>query len=412
MRFHYNIYSSARKKLREGGIVERVERLKKSKDGLHFIGGYVSAGDMVRTVTALKEAGYYDHLPKAINGCYKSTMNAILQEPKSHAWQVKRPEGLVKEACDIDDLLLFSGDIASLVLGKKDIWRPKKFGFESATGLVGVVSAYIMEQSHGRPFREGYTWMRKGEGGAKIVTEITGDNNCDLRVSQTDVAPYETIDPFGFPIEMRPELNVDGGMLAPYHSTEGTLFVAMMHYTEQQGIEAAYRKDKGKALIAYARSLGQGGGMCAEHFGGFDTDPCVFFTFFDHRIPVLGSEGLAPAGQQGAGQDAVRQANYHLITESRGSYGLRIAQNGDLVFCRDGERDDVVKTAGVRFTPKDVDPVLTGLIYQSARGLGRTSARQLMSLVTYRYSDAFEKDQAWLRNGCKGLMPSLENNKQ
>ena len=46
----------------------------------------------------------------------------------------------------------------------------------------------------------------------------------------------------------------------------------------------------------------------------------------------------------------------------------------------------------MRFQPEDAEHLVRGLIYQSAKGLGRTSAKQLLAIMEYRFSDSFDAD--------------------
>ncbi|MEW5896425.1 MAG: hypothetical protein AB1668_01925 [Nanoarchaeota archaeon] len=224
---------------------------------------------------------------------------------------------------------------------------------------------------------------RKRPDGSEIVTEVTGSMDADLRVYQTDIAPYPTTDPFGNAIEMRPETDADRHTIAAYHSTEGTMLVAVMKYIEQQGIKVEYQKDNARQLTEWGHSLGQRGGTCAEHFGGFDQDPRLFFIGYDSPIPHLNEAN-----------ETDQETNFWEATLRGGSYGAYIAHNGDLVFSRqsEAERQKPQKTINARFLPNDAEHLIIGLIYQSVEGLGRTSAQQLLEILKYRYLPQFQKD--------------------
>ncbi len=385
MRFQYLLYPEALRKLKESGIEARVETLKNSEDGLPYIGGHFFEDEIVGSVQDLKKRGFYDHLPKDFEKKYKTTMNGILKKPEDFAWAIQRPNGTLTEPCDLEDLLLFSGDIASMVMKPEEIWDYQRFGFSSPSELVAVVGAFIKQRSHGLDsFREGYKWTRKRDDGSEIITEVTGDSNADLRIFQTDIAPYPTTDPFGNPIGMRPEMDADRHFVSADHSTEGTLLTAVMKYIEQAGIKATYQEDDAGNLIEWGRSLGQGGGTCAEHFGGFDQNPSMFFLGYDRPIPRLDEANKTD-----------EPSNFGLTTTSHGSYLLYIAHNGDLVLSYQDQESikNPVKSINIRFLPDDAEHLVKGLIYQSAKGLGRTSANQLFDILSYRYSPKFVEDQ-------------------
>ncbi|MCD4759535.1 hypothetical protein K8R33_01455 [archaeon] len=383
MRFNYLLYPSALEKIRQSGIGKRVKKLKESEDGLPYIGGAIFDGDLVRSVQDLKERGFYEHLPSDFVRLYKETMNGILKGPEDFFWTIQRPVDTTKEPCNLEDLLLFSGELASMVLKPDEIWEYSKFGFSSPSEFVTTVSTFIMQQSKAI-FREGYKWTRKRDDGSGIVTEITGDDNSDLRIYQTDIAPYTTIDPFGSAIEMRPEIDADKHTVAAYHTTEGSLLVVVMKYIEQQGILAEYQKDEAKKIIEWGRSLGQGGGTCTEHFEGFEENPMMFFVAHGIPIPQLNERN-----------ETEQHTTFWLPTAGEGAYGGYISQNGDFVLSYqsgDSVRNPA-KPVSMRFLPEDAEYLVKGLIYQSAKGLGRTSAKQILDILAYRYSSKFEEDQ-------------------
>jgi hypothetical protein len=384
MRFHYLLYPNVLDKLTKSGIESRVQELKKSEDGLPYIGGHVYEDEVISSVQDLKKRGFYEHLPKDFAPKYKEIMNDILRNPEDFSWSIQRPNENITEPCDLEDMLLFSGDLASMILKPEEIWDYQKFGFASPSDFVTTVGAYILQQSRGASLREGYKWKTKRLDGSEIVTEITGDGNADLRVYQTDIASYPTTDPFGNAIEMRPEMDADRQIIAAYHSTEGTMLVAVMKYIEQQGIKTEYQKDNAKQLLHWGRSLGQGGGSCTEHFGGFDQSPMLFFSGYSYPIPQLNENN-----------ETDQHTNFWLGTTGESGYGVYIANNGDLIFSHQG-RDAMInskKPITTRFLPDDAEHLIKGLIFQSAKGLGRTSSKQLLDILDYRHSNQFEIDQ-------------------
>jgi len=387
MRSHYLLYPSAIGRIKQSGIEARVEKLKKSENGLPYFGGLVYDSEIANSVQDLKKRGFYKHLPRDFEKYYKRIMNGILKEPKNFHWTIQRPADVIKEPCELEDLLLFSGDIASEVLNPNEIWDYSKFGFSSPSEFITTVGAFIIQQSHrgNSFFREGYKWTRKREDGSEIVTEVTGSEHADLRIYQTDIAPYSTTDVFGNAIEMRPETDADRHIVAAYHSTEGTLLVAVMKYIEQQGISAEYQKDEAKQLVEWGRSLGQVVGTSAEHLGGFDQNPMLFFPAYDIPIPQLNESN-----------ETEQHSNFWLPTMSEGAYGAYIANNGDFVLSYQN-KDDIenpAKPISTRFLPDDAEHLVRGLVYQSAKGLGRTSVKQLLDIIKYRFSGKLEEDLA------------------
>ncbi len=279
---NYLLYPEALEKLVNSGIQERIEQLKKSKEGLWYIGGFVDAGDVVGAVGELKEEGYYKHLPADFKKKYVVTMNEMLKDSKQHNWTIKKPAGVVTSPCDYGDLQLFTGIYSSMVLKPEEFGNYESFGFSSAIEFLATVSAFVIQESRGdSSYREGYKWEHVGADGVILTNEITGDGNSDLRIYQTDITQYLTIDPFGNKILMRPEIRDDKNVIATYHSTEATLLIGVLKYVDQQKIKTTVLAEDAKELLAWGRSLGQGGGTCAEHFGGFDHEVrSIFMSYF------------------------------------------------------------------------------------------------------------------------------------
>ncbi|MBT4539583.1 hypothetical protein HOC32_04815 [Candidatus Woesearchaeota archaeon] len=385
MRSDYTLYPSAIEKIKKSGIDVRVKKLKESEDGLSYIGGHILEYEIVDFVKHLTEDGFYKNIPQDFKKHYMKTMNGILRNPSSFCWSIQKPSGMVTEPCDLEDLLLFSGDLASMILTPDEIWDYSKFGFTSPSEFVTTVGAFITQQSRGSvSVREGYKWTTKQDE-SEIITEVTGDMHCDLRIFQTDIAPYLTTDPFGNSIEMRPTIKDDRNAVMPYHSTEAKLLVAVMKYIEQQEIQTEFQKDKAKKLVEWGRSLGQGGGTCTEHFGGFDHDPINFFVTYDLPIPQLNEAN-----------ETDQPFTFWLPTTSEGSYFTYVAHNGDFVLSYQ-DKENPVKPINMRFLPEDAEHLVNGLIYQSAEGLGRTSAKQLLDIIEFRFSDVFDERLSFLK---------------
>ncbi|HLC63366.1 MAG TPA: hypothetical protein VJJ21_03535 [Candidatus Nanoarchaeia archaeon] len=61
---------------------------------------------------------------------------------------------------------------------------------------------------------------------------------------------------------------------------------------------------------------------------------------------------------------------------------------------------ETVKKINARFLPEDAEQLVKGVIYQSAKWLGRTSAGQILSILEYRFSDNFQEEVVdYFKNG-------------
>ncbi len=365
MRLHYNIYPEALDIIRSAGLDSRVDELSRS-DGLQYIVGATYTSDIVESVSDLKGRGYYDRFPEELKDLYKQVMNGMVSRPEEYSWTVRRQAGEERVPCELEDMLLFSGDIASMILGPLEMWDHGKLGFSGPIEQVSVTGAYIKMRSNEILPKRGYVWERRMGDGSVIVSEITGDMHADMRIFQTDIAPYPTKDPFGLPVRMRPVTDEDQKVVAAYHTTEGMLFIATLKYIEQCGISSDVLADGAKEFISWARSLGQSGGTCTEHFGGFDQEPWSFFYTYKWPLPQLG-EGV--------------RSGFNLVSAGDISYGVFV-DSEDLVI---SYKDKVC----ARFVPEDADHLLRGLMHQCAKGLGRTSAKQLLSILEYWFGKSY-----------------------
>jgi len=389
MRSDYTIYPEGLEKLRKSGIEAKVQKIKNSEDGLAYQGGVVSQWEIKNIFKDLNERGYYKHIPGDFKKHYQQVINGLFKEPRNFNWAIQTPSKKIVEPCELDDILLFLGDYPSWILGQVQMWDYKRFGFSNPTEFIGLVSAYIIGQSNDFHSHEGYKWTTKRKDGSEIVSEITGDTNADLRIFQTDIASYPTTDPFGNPTLFRPQLDCDRHFVSPYHSTESNLFVAVMKYIEQRQIPVPFWEGKAKGLVDWANSLSEGPITCAEHFGGFDHEPMLFFSVYDLPIPVLDENNQTSSHSQ-----------YGLICQSEGWYEAYISHKGNFVlsYVEKEGKDSPTRRINAEFLPEDAEHLLKGLIYQSVSHQGRTSVGQLLSLFAYRFSPEFEKDRQRLRN--------------
>ncbi len=380
MRFEYLLYPEAVKLINPSGIASRVEKLKASSK-LPYLEGPTYTEEVVETVRELKKEGFYKKIPENFSERYKQIMNGILRKPENFSWEVQKLGGKVKEPCTLEDLFLFSGEFASLVLTPDEIWDYSKFGFSSPSEFITTIGAFVFEESKPESsYKEGYIWESNRSNGVKLINKIAGSDHCDLRVYQTDVTPYATIDPFGSLINLRPKMESDCSHISACHSTESAMFVAVMKYTEQQGIDAEYRKDNGRALIEWGASLGRSGGSCAEHFSNSKSHPFSSFLHYDFLIPTLDENN-----------ETNQRSNFELPTEFGGNYEAFISSKGNLIFSYNfGRENSNKKPTSIEFSPEDSEHLLKGLIYQSAKGLGRTSPAELLDLLRYRYSSDFK----------------------
>ena len=85
----------------------------------------------------------------------------------------------------------------------------------------------------------------------------------------------------------------------------------------------------------------------------------------------------------------------HYIISTVGDYIYRAYtnKNSELLFAIENpEKPSNTKNIACKFIPSDADHLIKGLFYQSAKGLGRTSANTLIKILEYKFSEQFLRD--------------------
>lgn len=384
MRLNYIIPDTAMKKLQSGGIVDRVNKARNNYD-ISLI-GMVTARDVVGITNEMKEEGVFDYFPKEIKGNFQEKINDVFKNPENHFWTARHLDGEEgKEKAELEDVVSMMGWWSSQILSPEEVFDYQKYGFANVTDFTGAVNALVENKLH-EDFRKGYQWTYTDNEGRKFTNEITGDMNCDLRIYRTDITPYDTTDPVGNTVSARPEMRADQSGIYAYHSTEASLLAATLKWVDQTGIPAKSLENSAKETIEWVESLGQGGGTCAEHFFGASNDLMTIMAY-SPGVPLqrLDEEDQSEHGSP----NCIRQPSHNY-------YGTYIGSNNELVIASEprGQKSPLKKDAKLKFMPEEADHVVKGLLYQSAKGLGRTSSAQLVAMLNYRFSPEYEEDVA------------------
>ncbi|MDP4039590.1 MAG: hypothetical protein Q8P57_03355 [Candidatus Pacearchaeota archaeon] len=381
MRIGYTIYPEAIQKLESSGIAEKIRK----KVAKHEIGvqDFISNDDLVEIVNDMQKGGWFDGIPEEQRKSFREGMNSIFKSRDSHPWRVKRKDGTeLTEVAELEDLLAMIGGDASVVLRKKDLWKFDKFGFRSLTDLPGCVAAFMSNESNTFLSKEGYRWNTTWSDGTIRETHITGDMHCDLRVLQIDRTPYETFDPLGNMVSYRPELRFDEANVIGYHSTESAFLASVIRWIEQNKIKSETLEDKAKEAIEFAKSLGQTIGNTTEHLFGRDLSYAMReFIVCGYPLETIDEKNLE------------RTPTVHSVATNHDSiYGIYTNKNGELLFVRVPRDEKGKLSLRARFLPSEADHLVKGILYQAAKGLGRTSVAQLIAGMQYRFSSEYDSD--------------------
>lgn len=379
MRSNWIVYPEAQARLNETGLAERIEDA--NKGCMLRIRGSTSDYDVKNL---MEDGELFDAMKADERAVFKQTLLNALKD--ASVWRIMRKDGEQKEKIKPEDVMVLAGDSAWGVLEGSELFDFKRFGFANVLEFTGTVGAAIERAAHSNvDMREGYKWESRWPDGRVVVNSITGSMHADLRIYQNDVTPYETFDPFGNRVYYRPETDSDRRVVAAYHSTEPHLLVALLKYSDQLGLKPAALEDGAAKTIEWIMSLGQSGGSCAEHFGGGRPDDHYKF-FINWRVPLpqldvnLRADGIC--------------VNF-LYTEYGGRYNIYVGQQKELViaYVNDEQEEKLNPKKAVSFMPEEIDHLIKGVLFQSARGLGRVPGRQLIDILTYRYSEKFISDQ-------------------
>jgi hypothetical protein len=386
-RFNWILYPEARQKLEESGLMKRIDKAAGNFELNHL--GYISERDVFTDIKAMDGDHLFESIPKEERRRFKNSLQDAWNKRSDFYWSIKRNGEDCREKMEAEDLLLLSGFRSMDILRDEELFDYRKFGFSSIFDFTGATGAAIEMRVSGGIDRGGFKWETTRPDGRIVTTTITGDDNADFRIYQKDITAYETIDPFGNRVYYRPETDTGRMTVAAYHSTEAQVLVSVLKYIDQIGLKPETLENKALDTISWVKSLGQGGGNCAEHFGELGETPSLPFIVWAVPLPQLDEEY----------QTSDMRA-HNICTQFKAGYSMYIGPQKDLVMAHYLESPSgVVNMKGVvSFLPEDMDNVIRGLLYQAASGLGRTSARRLIDMMEYRFSPKFDKDQAkWLK---------------
>ncbi len=384
----YILYPEAKRKLAESGLSKRLAGAIAEDKIDTFIGTEMLVQEFAEMgLRDIKKSSAFKRLRHSERDEFYKTLVGAYEGRKDNRWEIKHNDDVHYVETAPEDIVLLTGERASGLLYSRELFNYRKFGFSSITELTGTLGAAMETAVEHTPWEKGLAWETVRADGRTISSVITGDFHYDLRIFQHDVTPYEVKDPSGSRVHYRPLTENDTTCVYGYHSTEGQLLATILKYFDQTGQEPDILKDNAKGAIEWTMSLGQTIGATAQHFGNFDTHPALFFTNWDHPMPRLDERYNATC----VSTDSI----YVLHSEGYGTY---IGPKNELILPLEEAQENhdlflnIAKKQSVTFVPEDADNLVKGLLYQAAKGLGRTSARQLVNILRWRFSPNFGSD--------------------
>ena len=283
-------------------------------------------------------------------------------------WTIHADPAFTREAKS-EHFPIVSGYAALNLLRPDELNQLMERGFKSIHDLAGIIGAMMANTSK----NTGYTWTRGG-----TTTEVSETFHGDLRIFQADTTAHRVTDPIGNEVSYRPLDYVDISMVAGGHGVEARLLATIIKYVDQLEIRSELLKDSARDLIMEVKSQQWYGGNFGD-FGYSLDGPESQFLFWAEPFQNLEGFNGRPidflAGYMGP--------NYALLLD------------GDkLAFLELNKDKQKVKA---RICPEDADDFMKALFELSMTGRGRSSVKQLVDTLEYRYSDKFQEDQEEFR---------------
>lgn len=381
---HHYILQEKADELLEVDLRRRIAREKERVVDMYGF-GHLFVDEVRSAVRDLIERGHFakERVPKE----FGKTMNEMFAEPEKFGWTMTQHDGTERiEPMRFDDMLLVGGIIAAEILEPDEFWAAHA-GFSSPSDLHSTVGILAMRNRDAFFDDGGGVWDSTHDG--RIYrSAITGSNHGDLRIFRSCESFFPTRDPFGNDVHYRPSVEEDRQMISAYHSTEPTLLAGALKYIDQQKIDVPCLQDGGRSLLDSMASKGQFSGNFADFGANGPENP--EWMFINFAFPM------------NSDPKADRSVFFDIPTESHGAYRMHIDPRGHLAFTHITKKGEVSDKPSLTLPPEEMDQFIRALIVQTQQGKGRTSMRQLRSVLEYRYRDGFEADMEKTRKDILG----------
>ncbi len=369
----YMVYPNGLRKLDQAGITTRIEALREEELQKYRMPA-VSLDDIRRAVGRMEGEGHLRNLEKHERNEYKQFLNRAAREEDFY-WTTNRKGGKLKERAVAEDFYLISGLRNLAVLQDSELFNYKKFNFESLFEFTGTVGSALEMVSKTNGWQYGLPWSTIRENKRKISSIVTSDGAGEMRIFQQDITPYETTDPFGKRVFYRRLGIADKKAVEASPSTESYLLISILKYVEQLGLKPDILDRGAVTTNQYITNIGPM--EMAKRYKIVNKDAESIRTLFrTWEVPLPTVSG---------GKVSDSKFAHFIPSTSGGGYNLCIGENNELVIGRKIRNEMDVENSVV-FLPDDTDNLIKSLLYQAARGLGRTTERQLLDIIEYRYS--------------------------
>ena len=369
----YQVYPNGLRKLDQAGITTRIEALR-SEELQRYRMPAVSLDDIRRVVGRMEGEGHLRNLEKHERNAYKQLLYRAARGEDFY-WTTNRKGGKQKERAVAEDFYLLSGVRNLAVLQDNEIFDYKKFNFDSLFEFTGTVGSALEMVSKTNGWKYGLPWNTERDNKRTISSIVTSDGAGEMRIFQRDITPYETTDPFGKRVYYRRLGIADKKTVEASQSTESYLLISILKYVEQLGLKPDILENGAMTTNQYITNIGAMEMIKHQKKATRDKESTgTLFRAWEVPLPMVSR------GKVGDSKFA------HFIPSTLGGgYNLCISENNELVIGRKIRKEIDVENS-VTFLPEDTNNLIKSLLYQAARGLGKTTERQLLDIIEYRYS--------------------------
>ncbi len=369
----YQVYPNGLRKLDQAGITTRIEALRSDELQRYRVPA-VSLDDIRRAVGRMEGEGYLRNLEKHERNEYKQLLYRAAREEDFY-WTTNRKGGKQKERAVAEDFYLLSGVRNLAVLQDNEIFDYKKFNFESLFEFTGTVGSALEMVSKTNGWQYGLPWNTERDNKRTISSIVTSDGAGEMRIFQRDITPYETTDPFGKRVYYRRLGIADKKTVEASQSTESYFLISILKYVEQLGLKPDIVENGAMTTNQYITNIGAME-MIERHKKATKDNESIRTLFRTWEVPL-------PRVYGGKVDDS--KFAHFIPSTLGGGYNLCISENNELVIGRKIRKEIDVENS-VTFLPEDTNNLIKSLLYQAARGLGKTTERQLLDIIEYRYS--------------------------
>jgi hypothetical protein len=384
MRSHI-VYPEATERIEKSWLWEKIEK-KIKRDKLTSMPspyvGHMMNSDYIDVIKELWKRLYYKKIPKRLRINYKETLDAILHDPHSKNWQVRRNSALEAIECDKGEILLFWWYFASEVLTPTQIWSPRKYWFENATDLIACVGEYVRHRLMFKSSMEWYTWTTAKDW-KTYSTTIGASTHWDFRADRTDTTPYETIDPFWKKVNLRPKTSDDMQAINAYHSVESHFLMVILKWMDTAEIKSDLLNLDWEKISEFLSSLSGPNPFsckCTENLTWetmFGNEARMVFVSFD--IPMKNYNLEIEWGKY-----MRKWSHYGVWTSERWQYTAYVWDEDELIFSyMNYEKWSFDMQKNMVFYKEDATEILKWLIYQAVMNLWRTSLNEILGAMKY-----------------------------